>query len=262
MVKRYRPILSRVDAYFAAENRERARAAEQRRQTEAAAVAAAQQQELQRMRAAQFRQQRGRERRTMAQVQARRERDRRERRMREQSAAAALRARAQAQRDARMMVEAFEANRRYEIERIIARRTNMQTREYEYCIRWRGFGSEKDQWRPRSELVADGVGSMLDAFDATQVSASSTAASSAAAGGSSSGSSGSSGSEVSSDSDSMDSADDDDDDRWWSPPTVGARVERYDDGASTRLCAPSLLRRLNNHSYMFEGVHSASAFRF
>jgi len=239
------------------------------------------------MRAAQFRQSRGRERRTVAQVQARRERDRRERRMRQQGAAAALRARAQAQRDARMMVEAFEANRRYEIERIIARRTNVQTREYEYCIRWRGFGSEKDQWRPRSELVADGVGSMLDAFDATQVSALSAAASSAAAGGSSSGSSDSdsmdsadddddsSGSEVSSDSDSMDSADDDDDDRWWSPhsddddddrwwspPTVGARVERYDDGASARLCAPSLLRRLNNHSYMFEGVHSASAFRF
>lgn len=272
---RGKKILRRVDAYFAADARRQALMAEEKRQTEAAAVAAEQQQELRRMRAAQFRQSRGRERRTMAQVQARRERDRREGRMRQQGAAAALRARAQARRDAKMMVEAFEANRRYEIERIIARRTNMQTREYEYCIRWRGFGSDKDQWRPRSELVADGVGSMLDAFDATQVSASAAAASSAAAGGSSSDSSDSSGSEVSSDSDSMDSADDDDDDRWWSPhsddddddrwwtpPNTGARVSRYDDGTSTRLCAPSLLRRLNNHSYMFEGVRSASAFRF
>lgn len=287
MTKGYRPILSRVDAYFAAKNRERAQAAEQKRQAKAAAVAAAQHQELRRMRAAQYRQERGRRRRTVAQARAREEQDRRERRARQRGAAAELRARAQARRDAVMLVEAFEANRRYDIERIIARRTNMRTREYEYLIRWRGFGSEEDQWKPRSALVADGVGSMLDEFDATQASGSSAASrpsgfskafasnivhdfsrepfigrsdNSVAVGNSSS-----------SDSDSMDSADDDDDDdsehpsddddddeQWWTPPNTAARVSRYDDGASARLRASSLLRRLHNHSQLFKEVRSAS----
>ena len=284
-------ILSRVDAYFLA----RAREAEEQKEAEAAASAAAlraaQQREMQRMRAAQFRQNRSRKRLTVGEVRARQEQERRKRMLRQQSAAAELRARAQARRDARMLVEAFEANRRHEIDRIIARRTNMQTREYDYLIRWRGLGSEADQWRPRSALVADGVGSMLDEFDATQVSASSAAFgpggfskaltsngihdssrreltarndTSVAAADSSS----SSGSDVSSDSDSMysmDSADDDDDeddDSWQAPPNIGARVSRDDDGASTRLCAPSLLRRLHNESHLFEGVHSASSLRF
>lgn len=293
MTKGYRPILRRVDAYLTARVRERAQEAEERRQAEAAAVAAAQQQELRRMRAAQHRQRRGRRRRTVAQAKAREEQDRKNRMARQQGAAAELRARAQARRDARMMVEAFEANRRYEIERIIARRTNVTTREYEYLIRWRGFGSERDQWRPRSALVADGVGSMVDEFDTTQSSAAafgpggfskaftSNGKHDSSRGGfigrndtsvaaADSSSSSDSDSSSSSDSDSMDSADDDDDDdsehpsddddddQWWSPPTVGARVERYDDGASARLYAPSLLRRLHINSKLFEGVQSAS----
>ncbi len=253
-------ILSRVDAYLAA----RAQEAEEQKEAEAAAFAAQQRREA----ADALKRSRARQRLTMAQVRAREEKERRERRMRQQGAAAALRARAQARREARMLVEAFEANRRYEIDHIVARRTNMQTREYEYCIRWRGYGPERDQWRPRSALVADGVGNMLDAFDATQIPASSAAAtSSAAAGGISSDSSDSSGSDVSSDSDSMDSADDDDDDdddddSWGGPPSNGVPVDRYDDSTFAELCAPSLLRRLNDHSYLFDGVQSASSLRF
>ena len=259
-------ILNRVDAYFAA----RAREAEEQKQSEAAASAAAvslaQQQEMERMRAAQFRKSRTRKRLTVGQVRARQEQERRERMLRQQGAAAELRARAQARREARMLVEAFEANRRYEIDHIVSRRTNVQTREYEYKIRWRGYGPERDEWRSRSALVADGVGNMLDTFDATQMSDLSAAAASLAA--ASSSSSDSSGSEVSSDSDtmySMDSADDDDDDdddSWWIPPSNGVPVDRYDDSSTAHMCAPSLLRRLNDHSHLFDGVHSVSSLRY
>lgn len=177
-----RPIISRVDAYFRGEA-QRAREAQEQKESEERGVSAARQQGIQRSRAAQFRQSRARQRRTVAQVEAQRNRDRRIRQARQSEAAARLRQRAQERRDARMVIEAMEANRRHAIERVVARRTNVEAREWEYLIRWRDHGSERDQWRPRSALVQDGVGPMLDAFDAAQSSAaaSSAAASSAAA---------------------------------------------------------------------------------
>lgn len=79
--------------------------------------------------------------------------------------AAEARRRAQEKRDARLLLEAVEANRRFEIDHIVERRVNEDAREYEYKIRWKGFGQEKDLWLLRSKLERDGIGEMLDSYD-------------------------------------------------------------------------------------------------
>ena len=79
--------------------------------------------------------------------------------------AAEARRRAQERRDARLLLEAVEANRRFEIDHIVERRVNEDAKEYEYKIRWKGFGQEKDLWLLRSKLERDGIGEMLDSYD-------------------------------------------------------------------------------------------------
>ena len=70
----------------------------------------------------------------------------------------------------------------------------------------------------------------------------------------------------------MDSADDDDDDdsehpsddddEWGGALSNGVAVSQFEDSTFAELSAPSLLRRLNNHSYLFDGVQSASSLIF
>lgn len=150
-----RPYFPRAKLHAAARLREE----QEQKESEAAA------------RAAPRRQSASRQRRTVAQVQTERRRQDAQRRARQRSAALRRRQEAQDRRDARMLLQAVENNRRHDIERIVDRRDNEETGELEYLIRWRGYGADRDQWRPRSALARDGLGVMLDAFDARQTSA-------------------------------------------------------------------------------------------
>ena len=101
----------------------------------------------------------------MAQVEAQRRVNQQRRLEEQQRVAAEARRRAQDKRDARLLLEAVEANRRFEIDHIVERRVNEDAKEYEYKIRWKGFGQEKDLWLLRSKLERDGIGEMLDSYD-------------------------------------------------------------------------------------------------
>lgn len=119
----------------------------------------------QREREAQRRRPPRRQRLTVAQVEAQ-QRENQQRRLEEQQRMAAeARRRAQERRDARLLLEAVEANRRFEIDHIVERRVNEDAKEYEYKIRWKGFGEGKDLWLLRSKLERDGVGEVLDNYD-------------------------------------------------------------------------------------------------
>ena len=64
------------------------------------------------------------------------------------------------------VVKAFGAEE-YEVECITAQRGAAARREL--LVRWKGYGAEHDEWRPRSELVRTAA-KLVEQYDARQLS--------------------------------------------------------------------------------------------